>query len=66
MAMQNPNQQFDPLLNQYYGFQLVLTKKSLFFKSIVYKIEIYATLILNNKSHMYSYKGIYKMIGWGW
>ena len=40
MAMQNPNQQFDPLLNQYYGFQLVLTKKSLFFKSIVYKIEI--------------------------
>ena len=64
MAMQNPNQQFDPLLNQYYGFQLVLTKKSLFFKSIVYKIEI--SKILNNKYYIYSYKGIYKMIGWGW
>ena len=59
MAMQNPNQQFDPLLNQYYGFQLVLTKKSLFFKSIVYKYK-------SNKYHVYSYKGIYKMIGWGW
>ena len=44
MAMQNPNQQFDPLLNQYYGFQLVLTKKSLFFKSIVYKIRNIITL----------------------
>ena len=64
MAMQNPNQQFDPLLNQYYGFQLVLTKKSLFFKSIVYKIRNIA--ILNKKYYMDLYKGIYKMSVWGW